>query len=50
MEEITDKKLNKALHYKELLDKAEEVKKRGEKLKFAKRMRGFDFYTQQVKA
>jgi DNA-binding transcriptional MerR regulator len=35
MEEITDKKIDKALHYKELLDRAEEAKKRGENLKFA---------------
>jgi len=33
MEKITDKKLHKAPHYKELLEKAEEAKKRGEKHK-----------------
>jgi len=32
---ITDRKIEKALRYKELLDRAEEAKKRGEKLKFA---------------
>lgn len=36
MEEISEKKIEKALHYKELLDRAEEAKKRGEKRKFAK--------------
>ena len=35
IEEITDRKIEKALRYKELLDVAEEAKKRGEKLKFA---------------
>lgn len=35
MEEISERKIEKALYYKELLERAEEAKKRGEKLKFA---------------
>lgn len=36
MEKISEKKIEKALRYKELLEKAEEAKKRGKKRKFAK--------------
>ena len=36
MRVISGKKIEKALHYKELLEKAEEAKKRSEKRKFAK--------------
>lgn len=36
MREISEKKIEKALRYKELLEKAEEAKKRGEKRKFSK--------------
>ena len=36
MRELSEKKLEKALRYKELLEKAEEAKKRGEKHKFSK--------------
>ena len=35
MEKLTDRKIEKALYLKGLLEKAEEAKKRGEKLKFA---------------
>jgi transposase len=36
MREISEKKIEKALLYRELLEKAEEAKKRGEKRKFSK--------------
>ena len=36
MMEISEKKIEKALHYKELLEQAEEAKKRNRKRKFAK--------------
>jgi hypothetical protein len=50
MRELSEKKLKKALRYKELLEKAEEAKKRGEKRKFSKECGVFDFFAQPAEA